>query len=238
MDSIADGLQLGWDALLLREGAYERMRAVANPVVKGLIFIIIIGFAIALLGLVGDVLEWATTPDLGAIKDTVYHHLTQMTWWRELSTSREFVEQFDEFYNLGWQMGDLFGATSLASSALDILLTPLGLVIRWLIYGLLAYLFARWLGGTGDLSDTLGVLALAAAPQMLNVFTLLPYVSVGLLIPVWGILCAYVGLKTAHNLPWHRAVWATLLPFLLALVVLLLASCLGTAILAVVAKGG
>jgi hypothetical protein len=238
MDSIADGLQLGWDALLLREGAYERMRAAANPVVKGLVFLIVVGLAIALLGLVGDVLEWATTPDLNAIRDTVYQHLTQMNWWRELSTSREFIEQFNRFYDLSWQMSDIFGASSIASSALDILLTPLGLVIRWLIYGLLAYLFARWLGGTGDLSSTLGVLALAAAPQMLNVFTLLPYVTVGLLIPVWGILCAYVGLKTAHKLPWHRAAWATLLPFILGLAVFLLVGCLGTAILAVVVKGG
>jgi hypothetical protein len=238
MDSIADGLQLGWDALLLREGAYERMRALANPVVKGLVFIVVIGLVIALLGLVGDVLEWATTPDMGVIRDRVRENLMQMDWWQQLSTSPEFVEQFNTMYDLGWQMAYALGAPNLASSALGIFLTPLGLVIRWLIYGLLAYLFARWLGGTGDLSETLGVLALAAAPQALNVFTLLPYVSVGLLVPVWGILCAYVGLKTAHKLPWHRAVWATLLPFVLALVVLLLAGCLGTAILAALVNGG
>jgi len=238
MDSIADGLQLGWDALLLREGAYERMRAVASPVVKGLIFVVVIGLVIALLGLIGDVLEWATTPSMETIRDTVYRHLTQMDWWQQLSTSPEFVREFNRFYDLGWQTAYLFGAPNLASSALGILFTPLGLVIRWLIYGLLAYLFARWLGGTGDLSDTLGVLALAAAPQMLNAFTLLPYVTIGLLVPVWGILCAYMGIKTAHNLPWHRAAWATLLPFILALVVFLLAGCLGTAILAAVANGG
>ena len=238
MDSLADGLQLGWDALLLREHAYERMRSLPNPVVKGLVFILVLGLAIALLGLVGDVLEWATTPNMEVIRDKVYNHLTQMDWWQQLAEDPRFVEQFNSLYDSGWSMAGWLGAMNLSSSAMNILLTPLGLVIRWLIYGLLAYVFARWLGGTGDLSATLGVTALAAAPQVLNVFTLLPYVSLGLLVPIWGILCAYVGIKTAHNLPWHRAVWATLLPFILALVVLLIASCIGTAILAAVVNGG
>lgn len=238
MDSIADALQLGWNALLLREDAYRRMRAVANPVVKGLIFVVVIGLAIALIGLVGDVLEWATTPNLDAVRRTVYDSLTRMDWWSMMADSPEFVQQFNTLYDLGWRIAYALGAPNLGASALGIVLMPLGLVIRWLIYGLLATLFARWLGGTGDLSETLGVLALAAAPQAINVFTLLPYVTTGWLIPVWGILCAYVGLKTAHNLPWHRAVWATLLPFLLALAVLWLGGCLGAGILAAVVKGG
>jgi hypothetical protein len=113
-----------------------------------------------------------------------------------------------------------------------------GLVLRWLIYGLLAYLFASWLGGRGSLTDTLGVLALAVAPQVLNALTLLPYVQMGSVVAIWGILCAYVGLKVAHQLPWHRALWAVLLPFILALVVAFVAACLGSAIFAALVKGG
>jgi hypothetical protein len=129
-------------------------------------------------------------------------------------------------------------APNLAKGVAGIILTPLGLVVRWLLYGLLAYVFARWLGGTADLSETLGVLALAAAPQALRAVTLLPYVGVDNLVAIWGVLCAYLGLKTAHKLPWHRAAWATLLPFLLALLVLFLAACLASAMLAVVVRGG
>jgi hypothetical protein len=100
-----------------------------------------------------------------------------------------------------------------------------------------AYVFARWLGGTGSLSGTLGVLALAVAPQALNVFNLIPFVEMGNLVAVWGILVAYMGLKTAHKLSWSRAVWATLLPFLLVIAVLMLFGCLGTAILGVAIRG-
>ena len=106
-----------------------------------------------------------------------------------------------------------------------------------LIYGLLAYLFARWLGGTGDLSETLGVLALAVAPQAVNVLTLLPFVQIGNLVAIWGILCAFVGIKTAHKLSWQRALWATLLPFILVIAAMFLASCLGVAVFAAMVKG-
>jgi len=107
-----------------------------------------------------------------------------------------------------------------------------------LIYGVLAYLFARWLGGTGNLSETLGVLALAVAPQALTVLTLIPFVQLGSVIAVWAVLCAYVGLKTAHKLPWTRAAWATVLPFLLFIAASFLAGCLGSAIFAALVKGG
>jgi hypothetical protein len=73
---------------------------------------------------------------------------------------------------------------------------------------------------------------------VLNALTLIPFVQLGSLVSIWGLLCAYVGLKTAHKLPWQRAAWATLLPFILALGVLILASCFGTAIVAAAVRGG
>ncbi|MGD2205321.1 MAG: Yip1 family protein [Anaerolineae bacterium] len=240
MDGIVSSLRLGWSALLFNTDAYEEMRTADNPVVKGLILIVVVGVVIALLGLVGTAIEWASTPDLGAIKDTIFRYMPQMPWWDEaLRGLPDFPRQFKEWYDLGWQIFPrVFGAPNVGGAALSIITTPLGLVIRWLVYGLLAYLFARWLGGTADFSETLGVLALAVAPQALNVLTLLPFVELGSLVSVWGLLCAYFGLKTAHRLSWDRAVWATLLPFTLALVLLLLAGCLGTAIVAAAVKGG
>ncbi len=237
MDGIVDTLRLGWNALLLKGEAYEEMRIDPNPVVKGLILIVVVGVAIALLGLVGDVLEWASTPNLNEIKDTVLFYMTRMPWWEEASRDPNFTRFFDQMWNWNWNVGTML-SPSPGGAAINIVLTPLALVIRWLIYGLLAYVFARWFGGTGDLSDTLGVLALAVAPQALNVLRILPFVQLGSLVSIWGILCAYVGLKTAHRLYWHRAAWATLLPFILVIVVGMLAACFSTAIFAALVKGG
>lgn len=238
MDSIVGSLRLGWEALLLKDEAYEQMRDAADPVVKGLILIVVVGLAVGLFAFVGDVMEWATTPNLAEIKDTVFAYLTQMPWWQEAARNPEFVQVFQWWYDFGWDIASALGTLSIGEAAAGIILIPLGLVFRWLLYGLVAYLFARWLGGTANLSETLGVLALAVAPQALNVVSVFPYVELGSLVAVWGLLCAYLGLKTAHNLSWYRALWATLLPFVLAFVLLALMACLGSVILAVLVRGG
>ena len=238
MDGIVGALRLGWDALLFKESAYEEMSTADNPVVKGLIWILVVGVVIGLCGLIGTGLELASMPDLGEIKDRIFFWMQQMPWWSEMANDPYALDQFELWYNRGWDIFPrLFGAPNLGSAAGGIIGIPLGLAIRWLVYGLLAYVFARWLGGTGNLSETLGVLALAVAPQALNVFNLIPYVELGNLVAVWGILVAYMGLKTAHGLSWSRAVWATLLPFLLVVAVLMLFGCLGTAILGVAIRG-
>jgi hypothetical protein len=238
MDGIVDTLRLGRDALLFKESAYEEMSTADNPVVKGLIWIIVVGVVIALCGLVGTGLEIASTPNLGEIKDRVFFWMQQMPWWAEMAKDPNALAQFELWYNRGWDIfPTLFGAPNMASATSGIVGIPLGLVIRWLVYGLLAYIFARWLGGTGNLGETLGVLALAVAPQALHVFNLIPFVELGNLVAVWGLLVAYMGLKTAHRLSWGRAVWATLLPFLLVVAVLILFGCLGTAILGVAIRG-
>jgi hypothetical protein len=237
MDGIVGSLRLGWKALLFKEDAYEEMRAADNPVVKGLILIVVVGIIIALLGLVGSTLEWASIPDLGQMRDVIHNYILRMPGMNQLPP--DALNGFEQGYAWGWKVfPPLFGAPNVGMAALDIILTPLRLLIWWFIYGILAYLFAHWLGGKGDFSETLGVLALAVAPQFLNVLTLLPFVQVGSVVSIWGILCAFVGLKTAHKLSWARAVWATLLPFILVGVVLILAGCLGLAILAATTKGG
>ena len=236
MDGIVGSLKLGWNALLFKEDAYEDMRAADNPVVKGLLLIVVVGVAIAIFAFIGDVLEWATTPNLGEIKDTVYYYMTQMPWWNMAAQEPMFEQMFNQWYDMGWSIA-MMTTPSVGGALANIILIPLALIIRWLIYGLVAYLLARWLGGTADLSQTLGVLALAVAPQVLTALTVIPYVQMGNIVAVWGILCAYVGLKTAHKLSWDRAMWATLLPFILVIAALFFASCLGTAIFAAAVGG-
>jgi hypothetical protein len=238
MDGIVGSLRLGWNAMLFKENAYEEMRLSASPVVKGLILIIVVGVIIALFGLVGTAVEIASTPDPGAIRGIVERNLAQMPFWDEIERQDPgALKRFQQIFDTVWQIVET-ATPSIAGAALGIVGVPLALVIRWLIYGLVAYIFARWLGGTGNLSETLGVLALAVAPQVLTILTLLPFVQMGSVVNVWGILCAYFGLKVAHKLPWGRAVWAALLPFILAYAILFLLACLGTAILGAVIRGG
>ncbi|MCG2767903.1 MAG: hypothetical protein L6435_05905, partial [Anaerolineae bacterium] len=48
--------------------------------------------------------------------------------------------------------------------------------------------------------------------QALRLANLVPYVRVGGIVAVWGLLCNFVALKTAHKLSGGRAFWAAILP--------------------------
>ena len=148
-----------------------------------------------------------------------------MSWWSQVAGNSEFLEQFRMYYDLGWQIFPrLFGAPDPAGAVLNVVLWPVGAVLSWLIYGTLAHWFARLLGGMGTLNQTLGATALAAAPQMLNLLMVLPFVVIFSL-GTWTLLCNYMALRTVHGLSWGRSVAAALLPSLVFVLVFALAGC-------------
>ena len=132
----------------------------------------------------------------------------------------------------------LFGAPNIAQAAMNTILMPLGLGFVWLLYGVVAHLCARLMGGQGNLGQTLGCTALAIAPQLLNLVTFLPYVAVGGVVGAWTLLCRYVALKTCHRLTWNRALAATLLPYVAFLVLISFITCLGGAAATLIFEGG
>ncbi len=224
-------------ALFLRTDAYEEMREARSPFLTGLIIIVVVGVIIALAALVGTVLEWASTPNLAEMQEVVYEGIIQMPWYQEsLQMVPGYDQMFRQWYDLGWTMGLTFGDSSPGSALGNVVLTPLGLVIAWLVYGLLAHLFARLLKGEAILSQTLGCTALAVAPQVLNLTELVPYVTVGGVVASWTLVCRYVALKQAHRLTWGRAFWATALPLLTLLVVGLILAALGVLVFGTLAS--
>jgi hypothetical protein len=201
-------------ALFLRTDAYEEMRGARSPFLTGLIIIVVVGVIIAIAALVGTALEWASFPNLGDIQETVYEGIIQMPWYQEtLRQVPGYDEMFRQWYELGWTLGRTFGDASPGSALGGLVLTPLSLVIGWLVYGLLAHLFARLLKGEATLSQTLGCTALAVAPQLLKLAELVPYVAVGGVVGTWVLIRRYLALKQAHRFTWGRAFWATVLPF-------------------------
>jgi hypothetical protein len=114
MDGIVGSLRLGWEALLFKEDAYERMRSARNPVIQALVLILIIGVAVALLGVIGEVLAWATTPNLDKIRQVVFDYLMRMPWWEEmLRADPGAAMNFRQGYEQGWR----FFPTSLGHRA-------------------------------------------------------------------------------------------------------------------------
>lgn len=211
MQAVTRDLRMLWNALFLQHDAYEEMREDNNPFVEGLFILVILGILLALIGIVGATLEWASSPNLDELQAAILSNLQRMQWWDiSQQASPEFAQMFQQIWSGIWQAISGVAPTPLGSLA-GIITRPLGLIVNWLIFGLLAHAIARLLGGQGTLNQTLGTTALAAAPQMLNVFGVLPFVVVAG-IGTWTMLCRYMAIRTTHELSWSRAVWATILP--------------------------
>ena len=228
---------LGLGALFLKEEIFEKMRQDSGRVTKGLILILFVGVIVALVALIGNVLEWAITPDLSNLQNIVLDELKQMSWYRQNANNPEFLRGFEQGYTQWWQF---FGGTfkvDVLGAVTNIIVNPLALALRWLLYGVVAYIIARMLGGKGTLSQTLGCTALAVAPEILNVVTVVPFAQVGG-VAIWGSICAYLGIKVANELsPW-RAFWATLLPAIAVVFVAILIGCCVSVAIGAVLSGG
>lgn len=223
MNSIPRTFQLLWDALFLQHSAYEDLRKDNNPFVEGLFIVVVVGVTVAVASAIGAALEWASSPNLAELQQVILSHLQRMPWWETARLANpQFDQQFMQAWTAIWQTVGSLSPSPLAAAA-GIVTRPLGMVVGWLVFGVLAYVVARLLGGTGTLNQTLGTTALATAPQLLLVFTALPFVAVAG-VGTWTLLCRYMALRTAHELTWPRAVWATILPpLVIALVVSLIA---------------
>lgn len=228
--NIRQSLRRLGDALLLKPEPYREMMDSPNPFVEGLFLIVVIGLIVAGAGLVGNVLSWASAPDLGAIKQVVYQNLVQMPWYLRLAedVGSEFVTEFQRIYDWGWRVFPLFfGAFSPLRTLAGFILTPLALVASWLLYGVVAHLIARLLDGQATLMETLGATTLAVAPQLFLLATFIPSVNVAGLVGAWTLLCRYRALKEAHDLPWKGAVTATVLPLVLYYLLILFVAVIG-----------
>lgn len=212
MQAMTRAARLIWDALFLQHEAYETMRDDDNPFVEGLFILVLLGVFVALVGFVGVFFEWGASPNLGTIQEVVLDNLRQMPWYEQMQQAggQEALGIFDQIWNTNWQIVKALVPTPLTALA-GIVTKPLGLIVGWLVFGVIAHALARLFGGSGNLSQTLGTTALGSAPQLLVVVGGLPFVAVAG-VGTWTLLCRYMALRTAHDISWSRAVWATILP--------------------------
>ncbi|HXF63222.1 MAG TPA: YIP1 family protein [Caldilineaceae bacterium] len=197
-------------ALVLEADPFVTLVDDDNPWVEGLFLIVCVGVALAVADLVGGLLLTASLPAAGALEAAL------LQGWRQLAalTAPATVDpaQIDASFQQLWRWAAaLAGYRGGAARLLAALLPGLALLLQWLLYGVAGHLAARALGGRGKLSQTLGATALAAAPHLLLLLTLVPFVAVSrLLLAVWALLIAYRAVEIAHDLPWQRAAIAVL----------------------------
>jgi hypothetical protein len=225
-------------ALFLDADAYEEIRDDDNPFVEGLFLVTVVTALAALLNLIGVLLAWATMPRMSALSAVVLSLLQQQSWWPGVADNPAALAAFRQWWDLTWRfIPGLFGAPDPATAALNIIVWPFTAILSWLIYGSLAYLFGRWLGGRGTLNQTLGVTALAWTPWLFVGLQAIPFLVIGGFVNTWQLILRYRAVRTAHLLPWARAFWATLLPFVAYLLLWLLIAVIAGAVIAAFSAG-
>jgi hypothetical protein len=215
-------------ALVFEPDPFVEMADDNNPWVEGLFFTAVIGFVVAIAQIIGGILLTAVLPNPTALLEAFVQMLRQMQTaglpapqMQALEVSvRQWWPLLTAFYSYGTGWARL----------LLLLIVPILLIGQWLLYGVISHVTARALGGSGSLSQTLGVTALAAAPRVLMLVTVFPFATVSaLLLQVWGVLIAYRGLEIAHDLGVRRATIAALVPVLLfALLAMIMGAFFGT----------
>jgi hypothetical protein len=228
-------LNLVLQALFLDGDAYDQLRDDDNPFIEGLFLIVVISAGVALLGFLGQVLAWISMPSIEAIKEVILRTLQQMPWWASMADNAQAYDGFLRSWDMGWRVVPaLFGAPDPLRGAAGIIILPLTGVLGWLIYGLLAHAFARLFKGAGTLNQTLGTTALSYTPWLFYGLGIVPFFVVGGVLGTWQMICRYKALRSAHRLAWGPAFWATLLPYVLYVLLMVLAFGVAAVVMAAV----
>jgi len=183
---------------MLEPDAFERMAGDDAPVAEGVFFVGLISLLVGVAQSAGSFLyTWAMPPAVAV--EAVLSRLarsveqvggvdsaTTLQLWQVVRYTGGFDTGWVRLYPIFWQ--------------------PFVLLAQWVVAGLLLYLFARALGGVATLPSTLGATALVAAPHVLRIAEVAPFLQVpSVLLFVWGVLILYRAAQTVHGLPWQRA---------------------------------
>lgn len=219
-------------ALVLEPEPFVEMVDDDNPWVEGLFLCACIGVLTAVAQVLGGLLLTGSLPPAEVVLNTL------------LQALRQLVANAETLLEVERTLGEIWPLLSLSSGygsgwlrLLTLVVTPFGLIVQWLLFGITGHLIARAVGGQGSLGQTLGAMALSNGPRLLYILTIIPFVSIGgILIHVWGILIAYRGMEVAHELPPTRAALAVVGPWLLVLVSLVVGGGLGALLVVVGAR--
>ena len=218
--NLQEVLRLIGRGLFLEPAAYDEAADSDNPFVEGLFLVILIGVVVAVAGVIGQAIGWAMTPDLGELKQLIYDGLLQSPLFEMMRENATAFAQFKQNYDLGWQISEFF-SPNVTNIFAGLFLAPLGLLIAWLWFALIAHGVAKVLGGKGSLQETLGATALALSPALLNVFGILPTITVAA-VGIWTLLARYVAVRRVHeNLTWGRSLVAVVSPMILSWLLLI-----------------
>ena len=203
-----------WQALLLQPQAYRPILASAHPVRQGFRMLTALYLITGVVISVGLVFHYLTLPQVELIQSEVSELLFGSSFYAQLAVEQPAVAAVVNLgYSLAWYLTRLRIGYPTAN---DIWLTPLSLwgmgLFNWVTFAVFGELIGRKLGGQAPRRAFWGALAVANAPQLLTVLSIIP----GLVVPsglLWGwtLLTSYQAVRSTYpQLNWRRCLSTTL----------------------------
>jgi hypothetical protein len=200
-------------ALVLDDEPFVHMIEDDNPWVEGLALTAVVGLLAGTAQVMGGWLTANSLPDPVAMENALVAAGRQLATTTNLPAAAVDALVLPAWNLLATASGYAGGWTLIT----PLIATPFLLLVWWLFFGAVTFGGARAAGGNGNLNDTLGATALMVAPQVLLVFSVIPFVTVSsLLLSAWGMLIGYRAVQTTHQLNWARAAIVTIVPYIMA----------------------
>ncbi|WP_298401982.1 Yip1 family protein [uncultured Chloroflexus sp.] len=231
MESLTYLFRLSTAGLFLDTDTFRSQRDNPAALRDGFLVVLLVGIAVGVASFIGSLLTVLSSPDPQAIFTIVQRELERTPFITELQRGNPAFDLTPIFTLL-----TQFAVFLRWGGLIDAVLTPFLYLLGWLIYGVIAHLAARSLGGEGSLAQTLGCTALASGANWLAVVQIVPFAQVAGT-TILGLIGCYLGLRAAHNLPAWRAFWAALIGPMVLVVLLMLIGCGALAVLVAIAQG-
>ena len=229
--SFSSWLNLAKDALTLKPEPYQRLASPPASLRSAIAIVVVVGLIIgavhALVGIPGLVSAPQFNADefIGQIEENPL--MSQMFGGAQTPEEQEAMALITEsirsfaptIERLSQVQTPLPGfLTRLLQWLGDWLSRPFTLLASWLFISVWIMLFARMLGGQGNLLPYLSVSALSTLPHLLHAFDFIPCLGtvIWLVAGVWGLVIQVKAVEITHGLSQEKSILAVALPYLLA----------------------
>ncbi len=221
-----DYLQMGIRGLFLDQTVFQQQRDATDGLKRGFILVLLVGLVLGVAAMIGQVGEFLVSHDIDVAMQVIYERLIVMPWYQNLSSSEPVFDTiFKQWYDQITGIIKLFEQVTIPGALLNLVIVPIRQVALWLIYGVVAHMVARIVGGRGSLAQTLGCTALASGVSLLGVIQIVPFAQVSGVF-LLTMIANYLAIREAHELTPRQAFWATIFGPLLLLLLALGAVCI------------
>jgi len=228
--SLSSWFNLAKDALTLKPEPFQRLASPPASLRSAIAIVVVVGLMIgavhALVGIPGLVSAPQFNADefIGQIEEGLSMGQAfggaqtpeeQESVALIIDSIKDFVPTIEKLEQVQTPLPAFF--TRLLDWLGDWLSRPFALLASWLFISVWIMLFARMLGGQGNLLPYLSASALSTIPHLLHAFDFIPCLGavIWLVAGVWGLVIQVKAVEITHGLDRGRSALAVILPYLL-----------------------